>query len=75
MFWYLTNLKQKFKTSYNTFEALSTEIFSSSFSGLFICLYRLQENMQTFLNEFEDLLEKIVTTHLDIYILGDFNLF
>ena len=61
-------------TSYNTFEALSAEISSSSFSGLFICLYRLQENMQTFFNEFEDLLENIVTTHLDIYILGDFNL-
>ena len=30
--------------------------------------------MQTFFNEFEDLLENIVTTHLDIYILGDFNL-
>ena len=29
--------------------------------------------MQTFFNEFEDLLENIVTTHLDIYILGDFN--
>ena len=30
--------------------------------------------MQTFFNEFEDLLENIVTTHLDIYISGDFNL-
>ena len=30
--------------------------------------------MQTFFNEFEDLLEDIVTTHLDIYISGDFNL-
>ena len=73
-------VSDKFKTkvqkipSYNTFEAPSTEISSSSFSGLFICLYRLQENMQTFFNEFEDLLENIVTTHLDIYILGDFNL-
>ena len=61
-------------TSYNTFKALSAEISSSSFSGFFICLYRLQENMQTFFNEFKDLLENIVTTHLDIYILGDFNL-
>ena len=30
--------------------------------------------MQTFFNEFEDLLKNVVTTHLDIYILGDFNL-
>ena len=30
--------------------------------------------MQTFFNEFEDLLENIVTTHIDIHILGDFNL-
>ena len=30
--------------------------------------------MQTFFNEFEYLLENIVSTHLDIYILGDFNL-
>ena len=30
--------------------------------------------MQTFFHEFEDLLENIVTTHLDIYILCDFNL-
>ena len=73
-------VSDKYKTkvqqipSYNTFEALSAEISSSSFSGLFICPYRLQENMQTFFNEFEDLLENIVTTHLDIYILGDFNL-
>ena len=73
-------VSDKFKTkvqkipSNNTFEALSTEISSSSFSGLFICLYKLQENMQTFFNEFEYLLENIVTTHLDIYILGDFNL-
>ena len=29
--------------------------------------------MQTFFNEFDDLLRNIVTTHLDIYILGDFN--
>ena len=70
------NFKTKIRKnpSYNTFEALSTEISSSSFSGLFICLYRLQENMQTFFDEFEDLLENIVTIHLDIYISGDFNL-
>ena len=30
--------------------------------------------MIKFFNEFKDLLENIVTTHLDIYILGDFNL-
>ena len=30
--------------------------------------------MQTFFNEFEDVLENVFTTHLDIYVLGDFNL-
>ena len=32
------------------------------------------KNICNFCNEFEDLLENIVTTYLDIYILGDFNL-
>ena len=76
VFWYLTNLKQKFKK----FQAIihlkhyplkfpvhHFQVFLSVFTDS-------QENMQTFFNEFEDLLENIVTTHLDIYILGDFNL-
>ena len=60
--------------SFKTFEAISARIGNNSFSGLVVCLYRLQNGTCQFLYEFQDLLENIISLHENLYILGDFNL-
>ena len=60
--------------SFKTFEAISARIGNNSFSGLVVCLYRLQNGPCQFFYEFQDLLENIISLHDNLYILGDFNL-
>ena len=43
-------------------------------SGFFVCLYRLESGTCQFFDEFQDLLENIISLHDNLYILGDFNL-
>ena len=60
--------------SFKTFEAISARIGNNSFSGFVVCLYRLQNGTCQFFDEFQDLLENIISLHDNLYILGDFNL-
>ena len=60
--------------SFKTFEAISARIGNNSFSGFVVCLYRLQNGTRQFLDEFQYLLENIISLHDNLYILGDFNL-
>ena len=55
-------------------EAISARIRNNSFSGFVVCLYRLQNGTCQFFDEFQDLLENIISLHDNLYILGDFNL-
>ena len=59
--------------SFKTFEAISARIGNNSFSGFVVCLYRLQNGTYQFFDEFQDLLENIISLHDNLYILGDFN--
>ena len=63
------------RPSVKTFEAISARIGNNSFSGLVVCLYRLQNGTCQFFDEFQDLLENIISLHDNVYILGDFNLY
>ena len=73
-------MSDQFKTdihplpSFKTFEAISARIGNNSFSGFVVCLYRLQNGTFQFFDEFQDLVENIVSLHDNLYILGDFNL-
>ncbi|KAK2161784.1 hypothetical protein NP493_1560g00027 [Ridgeia piscesae] len=49
-------------------------ISNSCFSGHFICIYRPPGHPANFFEQFQDLLENVVTIHSDFYIVGDFNL-
>ena len=60
--------------SFKTFEAISARIGNNSFSGFVVCLYRLQNGTCQFFDEFQDLLENIISLHENLYISGDFNL-
>ena len=60
--------------SFKTFEAISARIRNNSFSGFFVCLYRHQNGVCQFFDEFQDLLENIIPLHDNLYIFGDFNL-
>ena len=59
--------------SFKTFVAISARIGSNSFSGFVVRLCRLQNCTCQFFDEFQDLLENIVSLHDNLYILGDFN--
>ena len=73
-------MSDQFKTdihplpSFKTFEAISARIGNNSFSGFVVCLYELQNGTCPFFDEFQDLLENIISLHDNLYILGDFNL-
>ena len=58
--------------SFKTFEAISARIGNNSFSGFVVCLFRLQNGTCQFFDEFQDLLENIISLHDNLYILGDF---
>ena len=60
--------------SFKTIEAISARIGNSLFSGFVVCLYRLQNGTCQFFDEFQDLLDNIISLHDNLYILGDFNL-
>ena len=60
--------------SFKTFEAISARIGNNSSSGSVFCLYRLQNGTCQFFDEFQDLLENIISQFDNLYILGDFNL-
>ena len=60
--------------SFKTFEAIYARIGNNSFSVVVICLYRLQNVTCHFFDEFQDLLEKIISLHDNLCKLGDFNL-
>ena len=60
--------------SFKTFEAISARIGNNLFSGFVVCLYRLKNGTCHFFDEFQDLLENIISLHDNLYILGDFNL-
>ena len=60
--------------SFKTLEAISARIGNNSFSGFVVCLYRLQNGTCHFFDEFQDLLENIISLHDNLYILGEFNL-
>ena len=60
--------------SFKTFEAICARIGNNLFSGFVVCLYRLQNGTCQFFDEFQDLLENIISLHDNLYILGDFNL-
>ena len=60
--------------SFKTLEAISARIGNNSFSGFVVCLYKLQNGTCQFLDEFQDLLQSIISLHDNLYILGDFNL-
>ena len=47
---------------------------NNSFSGFVVSLYRLQNDTFHFFDEFQDLLENIISLHDNLCILGDFNL-
>ena len=49
-------------------------ISNSCFSGHFICIYRPPGHPANFFEQFQDLLENVVTIHSEFYIVGDFNL-
>ncbi|KAK2174584.1 hypothetical protein NP493_793g01001 [Ridgeia piscesae] len=49
-------------------------ISNSCFSGHFICIYRPPGHPANFFEQFQDLLENVITIHSDFYIVGDFNL-
>ena len=60
--------------NYTTFEPMGLNISNSCFSGNFICIYRPPGHPANFFEQFQDLLENVVTIHSDFYIVGDFNL-
>ena len=60
--------------NYTTFESMDLNISNSCFSGHFICIYRPPGHPANFFEQFQDLLENVVTIHSDCYIVGDFNL-
>ena len=60
--------------NYTTFESMCLNISNSCFSGHFICIYRPPGHPANFFEQFQHLLENIVTIHPDFYIVGDFNL-
>jgi exonuclease III len=60
--------------NYTTFESMCLNISNSCFSGHFICIYRPPGHPANFFEQFQDLLENVVTIHSDFYIVGDFNL-
>ena len=55
--------------SFKTFEAISARIGNNSYSGFVVCLYRLQNGTCQFFDEFQDLLENIISLHDNLYIL------
>ena len=73
-------VSDKFKTdihplqSFKTFEAISARIGNNSFSGFVVCLYRLKNGTCQFFDEFQDLLQNIISLYDNLYVLGDFNL-
>ena len=59
--------------NYTTFESMCLNI-SNSCSGHFICIYRPPGHPANFFEQFQDLLENVVTIHPYFYIVVDFNL-
>ena len=57
-----------------SFKTIFARIGNNSFSGFVVCLYRLQNGTCQFFDEFQDLLENIISLHDNLYRLGDFNL-
>jgi len=72
--WYLINLKSHSIQIYSSLEAVCIEILNCSFTGYFLCLYRPPEITSSFLVDFHDLIENLVTIHREFFIVGDFNL-
>ncbi len=60
--------------TYTSFDAICTEIRSSSFSGYVVSLYRPQGCATLFLTDLQELLTCLHPLSSDLYILGDFNL-
>ena len=51
--------------NYTTFESMCLNISNSCFSGHFICVYRHPGHPANFFEQFQDLLENVVTIHSD----------
>ena len=60
--------------SFKTFEAISARIGINSFNGFIVCLYRLQNGTCQFFDEFQDLLDNIISLYDNLFIFKDFNL-
>ena len=59
---------------YSSFESICIEIPHSSFSAHFICLYRPPGEPAKIFEEFQELLENLVTLRSEINVSDDFNL-